>query len=229
MLLTAAAMTAGFLTAYAQAVYSINVVGYVNVPVPANPTFVMVANPLQFVNPNSGLTNNLNDLFTNAPNNFIVWEYTGSGWVKYTRHTSTGLFSGYDGHAINPGEGFMVQAPTGSPGITNTFTGNVLQGPTSQVYPAGISPAAVINPVAGRVMTDLGYPGANNDKIYTYDPTLGWLTATRHSAGAGSWSGSYYQLGVGDGSGEPTLSVGQGFFINSPAGGTWTRNFTVAP
>ena len=162
------------------------------------------------------------------PTNTKIWEFVSGNWQAYTKR-NTGLFSGYDNHEIKPGQGFFVQsASTDTVGFTNTFVGNVITGTNVLTYltGGGFTPLANLAPVAGRIQTDLGLPAVNGDKIWTYDPVLGWETATRRTS---SWSGAWYSGTNGvAGSGEPVIQVGQAFFIQSAATGSvgsWTNVF----
>jgi len=224
-ILSAVALAAGLLSSQAQSnVYSVNVVGYVNVAIPAN-SFLCVANPLD-----SG-TNTLENLFASAPiTTTKVWYWNGSTWISTTKR-ATGFLPAY-AHNFNPGEGFFVQNTSASP-ITNTFVGNVKLGTNLVSYPTGFTPIGAVPPVAGTVETALGFPAyfvstSVADKVLTFDPVLNsWLTATRR---ASSWSGNYYvPPGGAAASGQPIINVAQGFFIQAanPSGGTWTNVFNM--
>jgi hypothetical protein len=220
-LIAAATLAVGVISSQAQ-VYSQNIVGYINTPVLPNGQFVFIQNPLQ------GATNDLADLFPGVPTNTKVWEFVSGNWTAYTKRAN-GTFSGYNGHQIYPGEGLFVQsATTDTVGFTNTFTGTVITGTNvlSYLTGGGFTPLANLAPVSGRIQTDLGFPAVNGDKIWTFDPTLGWQTATRRTS---SWSGAWFSGTNGvAGSGEPVIRVGQAFFVQgsgATTSGSWTNVF----
>src|SRR6185436_7382863 len=76
LLLTAAIGVAGVASSFAQAVYSVNAVGYVNVSVAKNPssatTFLLVANPL-----NSG-GNTIGEVLPNVPDFTILFTFNNT-------------------------------------------------------------------------------------------------------------------------------------------------------
>jgi len=218
LILGAALLAAGVATSMAQSnVYSVNVVGYVNVTVPAG-GFVLTSNPLL------GTSNDFNTLLGTLPNNntkVYEWVPGSQGFNIYTKRAAG--FSGYDGHQINPGEGFFIQNLGGAP-ITNTFVGQVMQGTNSVSFLSGGNFSLVSSPapLTGGVETTLGFPAAQNDKLYQWDPIgQGYVIFTRRAA---SWTG---------GSGEPQIGAtaaagpAEGFFYTSTAGGTWNQVFTV--
>ena len=218
-LLTAvAALAIGAATSMAQT-YSQNVVGYVNVVIPAH-GFQCINNPLD-----DG-TNTLNDLFATQPNNStLVWYWNGSGWQSTTKRASG--FTPANSTAFVPGIGFFVQNTSANP-ITNTFVGTVIQGSNTDniTYPTGYTPIGYVTPVAGQLEANLNFHAVANDKVWTYDPALGWIAATRR---ASSWSGTYYVPGGSPATGQPVINPSQGFFIQavSVSGGVWTNNFIV--
>src|SRR5665213_3609351 len=111
LLIAAAALVAGIATSNAQ-VYSQNVVGYVNVTVPAN-TLVLTANPLD-----DG-TNTTTSLGAALPNKSQIQIWNGSGFTATSK--AGGVWS--PNLSIPVGTGFFVKSPTA---ITNTFVGNVI-------------------------------------------------------------------------------------------------------
>ncbi len=197
--------------AVAQTVYSVNAVGYVNVTVPAG-KFAMLANPL-----NVG-TNGLTDVLPSVPVNTKVFVFnTATGGFDAATLRATGWTGTGASATLAPGAGFFVQN-VGTTDMTITFVGEVPQGTNLVVnIPVGFSVLGSIVPQAGKLVTDLKFPSATNDKFFSfntstqaYDPTL-TLRAT-------GWTG---------GAGEPAINVAQGFFYQAVAKGTWTRNFTV--
>jgi len=99
LLLSAAALVAGALSAQAQSnVYSVNVVGYVNAPVAGNSAFTLLANPL------SDGTNTIASLGAALPNKTTVQVWNGSG---FTGTSKAGGAWGNPALPIPPGTGFF--------------------------------------------------------------------------------------------------------------------------
>ena len=210
-LLCLAALAAGAATSMAQSnVYSLNVVGYINVTIPAG-QYSMIANQLNTTN------NTLASLIPTAPDGTVFYKYSGSG---YTISTYDELTPGWlpDGNStLNPGEGGFILNKSASP-LTITFVGEVMQGTLTNSLPTGYAIRSSIVPQAGTLTTlgldstvvedgDNLYVYNNGYTIYNYDAlTPGWLPS------------------------EPTINVGQSFFYLKPPTSTkhtWTRTFTV--
>lgn len=208
LLLTAVLGVAAAATSMAD-VFSVNVVGYVNVDVPAG-GFALVCNPL------NGTNNTLNTILPDAPNNTtIAYEFdSGSGlFITYTKRSSG--WAGADGVSFNPGKGFFIQNNAAAP-ITLTFVGEVPQGTNTVSYGTAFSLISGQFPKSGLVETDLGLPAVNGDIIYQFDKgSQTYVTFTRRATG---WGGGL----------EPSIGVGEGFFIQTSTAGTnWTRSFSV--
>lgn len=205
-LVCAAALVAGLATSMAQNVYSLNVVGYYNIPAAAGAK-VMIANQLNTTN------NTLAALIPNGP--------AGANFYKYSGGFSAYLFDDLDmawtpdGLAtLNPGEGAFYVSPTAT---TLTFVGEVLQGTLVNDLPAGTKVMRSSKvPQAGLISTDLALPGEAGDTLYVYS---GGYSAYLFDDLDMAWTPS-----------EPTIGVGQAFFYVKNTGNTgtaWTRNFTV--
>ena len=117
MLSAAAALAVGAITAQAQ-VYSVNVVGYVNKPLP-NGAFVAVANPLD-----DG-TNDLNSTLGSLNNKSVAQFWNGAGFDSTTKAGGS-----WAATSTPVGLGFFVKAAGGA---TNTFVGEVVVGPGESV------------------------------------------------------------------------------------------------
>lgn len=196
----------GAATCMGQNVFSANVVGYVNVTVPAS-GFAMVANQLNTTN------NTLANVIPNPPPNTAAYKYGASGYTVY-QFDEFDLKWLPDGNAtVNPGEGLFIKNPTTSP-LTITFVGEVPQGTLTTDVPAGFAIRSSMVPQQGKLGADLGFPGAPNDQVYVYN------------------NGSYtvYQFDEFDLKwlpDDPTIAVGQAFFSKKGAAASWTRTFTV--
>jgi len=208
LLVAAAALAAGLAPSMAQAVYSQNVVGYVNIPVPAN-TKILMANQL------NGTNNTIGNLLPNpmVPAFSQLFKFNG-GFSSYTMD-DIDLVWLPDGNAtLNPGEGAFFISPQAT---TLTFVGEVRQGSLTNTLPAGIKVIrSSIVPQAGLVGTTLGLPGQAFDQLFTYN---GGFTSYTFDDIDLVWLPS-----------EPNIAVGQAFFYTKASGNTavnWVRNFTV--
>src|SRR5215472_12747397 len=107
-LLCAAALAAGVVSSMAQSnVYSLNVVGYVNVPMKGGINFNLLANPL--LNANNDITN----LYTTAASDgdqIFTWNAAiqDLGATVYTYSIATHTWDG--NRLMKPGEGFFYLA-----------------------------------------------------------------------------------------------------------------------
>jgi len=216
LLLAAALSAAGIAASLAQSnVYSLNVVGYVNIPLVSG--FNMIANPLDL--DGTGLNNNVNTVFSNSlPSGSTVYAFSGGAYANPAASYSTK--GGWGGGvaavnaALQPGGGVFVNVPSA---VTVTAVGNVLQGALSQAYVAGFTMLSSKVPQTGLLQTDLGYVPASGDLIYKFNAAGQTYNNPANSYSTkGGWAPS-----------QPTINVGEAFFLSSSAGGTWTRNFTV--
>lgn len=187
-------------------VYSLNVVGYVNLPIvgSASGPFTFIANPLNTTN------NTIASLLPAPPDGTTLFKWTGSAFVSSTFFLgawSDGTFT------LNPGEGGIIQSV--SP-FTNTFVGEVLQGNLTNAYPAGFSIRSSKVPQAAT-LTVLGLPGSqltDGDTVYQFKGTTQAYVISTWFLGA--WGPS-----------EPSIGIGESFWLQTAAAGNWVRNFTV--
>jgi phage-related tail fiber protein len=208
VLLCAAALAASLASSMAQNVYSLNVVGYYNVTIPAN-GFYMVANQLNTTN------NTLAALVPNATE--------GTGFFKYNGGYSGDTFSfgawGDGTQTLNPGEAAFFRDAGGGSGQVFTFVGEVLQNTSPglvNTLPIGNSIRASMVPQAGTMIA-LAVPGEEGDGVFVY---------------TGGYSGDTFSFGAWgqNGGNGPNVAVGQGFFYKKAVGGvstSWVRSFTV--
>ncbi len=211
LLLTAALSAAGALTSMAQ-VYSVNIVGYVNLPVPQG--FSMIANQL-----NNSANNQLATLIPTPPNASFFYKFNG---VSYQIDDFTdGAWEGDTAGAMtmNPGEGIFIFA---SSAFTATFVGEVqLSSSTPIAHGFNIVSSAI--PQQGLLDTDLGYPNGpgttpgNAEFFYQFNG----ISYRINDFTDGAWEGD-------DGGSAPTIHVGEAFWIFNPNPATaWSRTFTV--
>jgi len=150
-LLCAAALAAGAAASMAQNVYSLNIVGYVNVPITAG--YNLIANPLD-----NG-TNDLASLFPNAGLGDAVYAFSGG---TFTSSTYFGSWS--PDLTLVPGGGVFYQAGAN---FTNTFVGNVLTGNLTNQIPAGYSIKSSQAPVSDT-LENLGLTANLGDAVYYF-------------------------------------------------------------
>jgi hypothetical protein len=212
-LLGLAAIAASALTAAAQSnVYSLNVVGYYNIPLGVNQK-LMIANQLNTTN------NTLGAVIPTPPQASQFFKYSG-GFTAYLYDLddNNNLNWQPDGNAtLNPGEGGFFQSPTAT---TLTFVGEVMQGSLVNTLPANIKVIrSSMVPQSGGVSSVLGLPADQADNLFTY---------------AGGYTAYLYDLDDNNNlvwqPSEPSPAVGQAFFYKKAATGThtsWVRNFTV--
>jgi hypothetical protein len=209
LLLTAAVAAAGFASSMAQ-VYSVNTVGYVNV-IAKGGGLTLLANPLD-----DG-TNTLSTILAALPNKSSVQTWTGAGFTGASK--VAGVWS--PNPTINVGQGFFVNLPAG-PDVTNTFVGTVIPNSGSSVTSsllAGFSLVGTVLPVSGDLLAsgagtlNLGPSLPNKSSIQTWNNAVTPNTYVGSSKVAGTWTPNL------------TISPGQGFFVNTPAGGaTWVQS-----
>jgi hypothetical protein len=228
-LLGAAILAAGALSSMAQSnVYSLNVVGYINRTMPGGGQYSLVANQLDTGN------NVFSNLLQTLPVGTKVLKWTGSGYTTAQRVAFGNGWSPATNavNTLNPGEAAFIQSPVASPGITNTFVGNVpglaATGGTNPVYtvtftntfPASYWLAGDNEPQAATA-TAIGLTAAipaapsGSQVLLFNEGTQGYSVFTRVGFGVG-WSPSV-----------PSLNVGQGFFFNTKGPGSWTNTFNV--
>jgi len=225
-LLCAAAVAAGAVTAMAQSnVYSLNVVGYINVPLVEG--FNLVANQLDV--DGTGTNNTIVGVLSNslpAGASVYTWggaSYNFASYVKNKAGTATN-WSGSFTSSLNPGQAAWIAIPSGAFGGTTqsvTTVGNVLQGSLVNPYLApagGYNFLSSMTPVAGGLQAALKYPAAAGDGVYLWNgTTYNFSSYVKNKAGtATNWSPS-----------EPIVGVAQGFWLNTFAGQVWSNYFIV--
>ena len=151
-LLCAAALVASAAASMAQSnVYSLNIVGYVNVPLTTG--FNLIANPLD-----NG-TNNLNSLFPNASFGDTIFQYKNGAFV------SSSFLGTWQPDLISPpGGGVFYQASAPS---TNTFVGNVMTGNLTNHLVAGFNIASSQVPQSATLEV-LGLPAGFGDTAFYF-------------------------------------------------------------
>lgn len=203
LLIAAVVGAVSMATASAQEVTSVNAVGYVNKELA--PGFNLISNPL------SNGENALAEVIPSPPDGSVVYLFQNGQWVSSSFDS---LIGGWATPLNLPvGVGFFFNHK-GSEAVTVTFVGEVLQGDdTNKTVPAGLTIQGSLVPQAGALTSDLEFPGADGDVVYS------WVN--------GSWVTASFDSLVGGWSPEPNLAVGGAVFVDKSAEAQWDRNFTI--
>jgi len=203
LLLSAAAMVAGLISAQAQSnVYSANIVGYVSVTNAAN-QYALFALPLD-----TG-SNSLNGILPTAPTGATALTWNGAGYT-----TSTKTPAGWNPNQnIAPGQGFFLRS---SVSATNTFVGSVLVpngGSTTNTLTSGIyalvgSPIPYSDSLNG---TNLNLTVGTGSTALTWNGA-GYVTSTKTPAGFNP---------------NQNITPGQGFFVRTSGTTNWVQTLNV--
>ncbi len=193
-------MAAGLGASFGQ-VYSVNAVGYVNLNIGTG--FTMIANPLIATN------NTIGSLMPSIPDfsNLYKWNESTHGF-----DVATYFFGSWDlpNVTLNPGEGAFLNTSTA---FTLTFVGDVSQGNLTNNVPALFS-------IRGSQVPQTGLVSALGLTVGDFDNLYKWNTVSQgfdvYTYFFGSWTPS-----------EPSIAVGESFFLNSGAPYQWTRTFSV--
>jgi hypothetical protein len=247
LLIAAAALAASVISSEAQ-VYSQNIVGYVNTPMPNG--YINVANPLDAADPSgSGINNSVTNIipvFSGAYDGSYLYFWNGHGYNIYTVDSgqSTGIGNGADTAAVAPpvlppGTSCFINNNTGNPN-TNTFVGTVhvdaaatgsqVVGQTTNQIPTGQFFYASKLPIGGGAGTVLGLPvlGGTLDGSYFYVPNISG--GSIHGYTIYTVDSGQTPSGFGNGADtaevpEPVIPVGTGFLLNNNTGSatTWVQ------
>jgi len=216
LLLTAALSVAGIASSMAQAVYSVNAVGYVNTDLV--PGFNLISNPLD--NKTGNTVQNLfgTGLQGTIPNGTTVYTFVNGGFRVAQYDDLDGAFGGEAAtDVVAPGSGVFVRN-VGSTPMRVTFVGEVPQGNLSHPIPVGFSIQASEVPQAGTANA-LGLVGQPNDQYYGYnEATQSFDFVSLFDDLDNAWNPAL-----------PTLAVGEAFMYQSRATAprAWTRTFSV--
>jgi hypothetical protein len=210
LLLGVAALAASMAISKAQPVYSANVVGYVNVIV-TNNGYTSLTTPVDY--DGTGLNDTVTNLFgTNLPNHSIVEVWNGSTFISdnFAGKGANPPTWGNPNLNLGPGLGYYIYNPSNFV-INITYVGTVLQGNlTNTVFgtTGNYSMLGSLVPVAGRIQTDLGYQPSGGDVVEIWNQALsgglGNFNTYNFSAKTHAWTPL-----------EPTIQVGQGFFLET--------------
>lgn len=214
LLCAAGLLAVGAVSTMAQSnVYSLNVVGYINVPLTNG--FQLIANQMDL---DGNRTNNtVQGVFsTNMPSGTKVFAFSTSGGYSTATYLGTAWLGGVAGvnAGLSPGNGVWVQLPGASgTSITLTEVGNVVQGTTSLPISAGFQIMSIVPPLSAQIQTVMAFPPTSGDKVYQFSTTSGYTTRTYLGT---SWLPS-----------QPTPAVGEAFWLQTSGAKTWNQTFTV--
>jgi hypothetical protein len=228
LLLAAVLSAAGIASSQAQ-VYSVNVVGYINLT--NYPGLNLITAQLKGTNQNVNTI--LGSTTPALPANSLLFTWNGAG-----QRFDNALLAGGDNKWYDPATGLESTA-TISPGqsffINNVGTANVIMTLVGEV-PTGATAVSVVNglgfygdpaPVSQNIVTN-GFPVGDNDLLYTWNVTGQTYNNALIGGGPASGGPGWFDAGTG----LLTVfapAVGQGFVVNRTSGATttWNRTFTV--
>jgi hypothetical protein len=211
LLAAAALLAAGVATSMAQSnVYSLNIVGYVNVPLGG---LTAIGNSLRAGGDRA------DEVIPYADgNNIQIWN--GASWDTWSMDSLSSTCwlnpSGSDAPLaslpiLGPGKGFFYGNSTG---LTNiTFVGEVRTGTNTVNIPAGLTPLSSPLPYGGLVST-----GPINLQVQDGDNIQKWNGVSWDTYSRDSLSGTGWLAPNGSDGPEPTLNVGEGFFYGNAVG-----------
>jgi hypothetical protein len=208
----AAALAVGLSTSMAQNVYSLNVVGYINITVGAG--YTLCANQL-----NNG-TNGIDQVLANPPTGAAVLTFVNNDYnqdVADSGHWLDNTSGNASTTTLGPGKGFFYNAPTAA---TLTLVGEVPQGQTSIPLPSGYAMIGTYTPQALELSATNGFPMVAGTYYLKFDTTI--HDYVQDVIDSGHW--------IDNTTGDTVAvipAIGQGYFINSPAATAWNYSFTV--
>lgn len=209
-------MAATALNGFAQTVYSVNAVGFVNKTFRAS-GFTLAANPL------NAADNRVSVLFAGAPDGSLIYTFNPTTGGFVVNGFDSGVWDNPNATLV-PGQAFFFKNPSSTPYV-NTFVGNVQQGVGAQSLKTslgiGFSLVSSQVPQQGLVRTDLGFPAVAGDLIFKFNPTT--ISYQVYSFDDNIWTGP---TGIeGD---EPLIDVAEGFFTKKAVAVVWSRDFSVS-
>jgi hypothetical protein len=229
-LLLSAAIGAALAPSALAQVYSVNAVGYINLPTIPAGSFAIIANQLD-----NGAGNMLSDVIPSTANNTIVYAWDEAGQTYITAvydelggPTYTGAWTPEANAALidlSPGKGAFVKA--GDADVNLTFVGDVPQGDVSVSYnqSGGFSMVSSMVPQAGSPQELKMVPG-DGDVIYQW-----LLSGQTYKTSTWDALGGPTYIGVWTPTDDVLIGVGEGFWLKgSPTAnppGSWVRNFDI--
>jgi hypothetical protein len=216
LLLSAAIGAAGVASAMAQGtVYSVNIVGYINLSIP--PRLSMIANQLD-ATPDNTLPNVLG-----APTGILSiskFNPAAGNFDTSIFDPDVGVWSN-TAMQLNPGEGAFADNDVNNGGNINvTLVGQVRLNSSIQFVP-GLKVISSVIPQAGPITPDLGFPAPPSGQfsLSKFNRTTGAFDTYLYDEDAGGWAPSV-----------PALAIGESVFTDLAPGApsfSWDRNFVV--
>jgi len=229
VLFCAAVLAASLASSMAQNVYSLNVVGYVNITIPPSQN-VLIANPLDAtmggtVTGGNDITNLFSTANGNPQNGSTLVQFNSAGGNYLAPISYSSLKKAWGSNfTMAPGLGVFYFNNSSTTPTTFTFVGQVEQG-LYTVANVAASTAALLGapvPIGGDITnstTVVGLAPHNGDYIETFNSGSGqWSSPSTYSTLSKKWSPT------------TTINPAQGFlyFNNSSSAATvWVSNFTV--
>ena len=218
LLLTAVLGIASAATSMAQAVYSVNVVGYINLTM--KPGFNMVANQL-----NASPNNKLDSVIPAAPSDSQVLKFANNNYSSDVSDGTSWLDNATGNPStttVSPGEGFFF-FNAGTSDVTATLVGEVRTGNGLTVtMGAGFNLVSSIVPQQIALTAANGFPLVSDLQYLTFNAATQGYNDALVTDGA-----TWFNNVTGADAPAPTPDVGQGFFVFNPGTTplTWSRNF----
>jgi hypothetical protein len=181
-----------------------NVIGYCVVTLA--PGFTLISNPFE------GGNCLVAEAFEGWPDGTTVNKFE----VMFMRLSENVLKNGKwsnPNQQLAPGEGGIFFNPTDDY-KRHSFAGEVAQGSFSLPVPAGFSLRSPMVPKHGKLDEDLQFPIINGDVVHLFDSDRQQYVI--YPFEDGKWS-----------SGQPTLSMGESFWVAKAEGGNWKIDLVV--
>ncbi len=215
------ALAAGIANSMAQSnIYSLNVVGYYNLLVPAS-TLTLIANQLNTTN------NTIGSLLPAPSPGSAIFKFKDGDWDRYDFDPDDLVWYPDDLTTLNPGEGAFYYSPTAT---TLTFVGEVMQGSLSTRI-AGSNQVSVVSskaPQQGALFSTLQFPQIDGASLYFFTNITELFTYPIMCFEGYGWFDPRIGPDEYEPLVEPVLDVGQAFLVqNSGPDTNWIRNFTV--
>jgi len=191
----------------ADPVYSVNVVGFVNLNLPVG--YSLIVNPLAATN------NAISTILPAPPEGSSIYQWDTAN--QHFQGVNTFAFGAWDipNAQIQPGEAFFFLA---AEAFTATFVGEVRQATTTALSTPLVSGYNFVGsqvPMAGALTGVLTYTPDDGDSIYRWN-----------AAAQGYFGVISYVFGDWDG-GDPVMNLSEGMVLLRSAPGAWTSNFKV--
>jgi hypothetical protein len=210
LLVAAAIGAAGIATVMADPVYSVNVVGFVNLNLVSG--YSLIVNPLAATN------NAISTILPTVPDGSTVYQWDPAHQNYANPNTFNADFGGWDypNSLVQPGESFFINAANA---FTATFVGEVRQAisaPLSTPLVPGYNFVGSQVPLAGSLTDTLTYAANDGETLYLWNTALQHYDVTSYNFDFGGWDG-----------GDPNLALGEGVVLLRAVAGAWTSNFKV--